>query len=84
MKPPTKVMKIDFDVNVNDKFSTLVVMARDKEAKVLYTWAKVHVLCDPMQTEVATILWALQLAQAEDLHIIIVEGDAKSRFNALN
>ena len=77
-------MKIDFDVNVNDKFSTLVVMARDEEAKVRYTWAKVHVLCDAMQTEVATILWALQLAQAEDLHIIIVEGDAKSRFNALN
>lgn len=77
-------MKIDFDVNVNDKFSTLVVMARDEEAKVRYKWAKVHVLCDPMQTEVATILWALQLAQAEDLHIIIVEGDAKSCFNALN
>lgn len=56
MKPPTKVMKIDVDVNVSDKFSTLVVMARDEEAKVRYTWAKVRLLCDPMQTEVATIL----------------------------
>ena len=48
-------------------------MAWEEEDEVLYAWANRHVLCDPMAT---AILSALKSAEIENLHKIIVEGDA--------
>jgi len=36
-----------------------------------------------MQVEAAAILWALQIAKAENMERIEVEGDAKSCFDAI-
>ena len=50
--------------------------------KVIKGWAKVYEICDPVKAEAATILWALQIAMAENMERIEVEGNVKSCFEA--
>ena len=53
---------MNVDAAISHEFSTLVVVARDDNGEVIHVWAKLYVLCSPLQAEVAAILWALQIA----------------------
>mgnify|MGYP000904832255 CR=1 FL=1 len=57
---PTEEVKLNVDVIVTNKFTTLVVVARDEKGEVIFAWARQHVFCDLVQIEATTILWALQ------------------------
>lgn len=61
-KPPTtKNVKLNVDGTILDKFTTLAVVGQDEIVKVTSTWARQHVICDPVQVEATAILWASQL-----------------------
>ena len=57
------------------EFLRLKKVSAERSAKA---GLKVYEICDPMQAEAAAILWALQIAKAENMERIEVEGDAKS------
>lgn len=54
-------MKLNVDGTILDKFTTLAVVGQDEKVKVTSTWARQHVICDPVQVEATAILWASQL-----------------------
>ena len=60
------------------------MVVRNEFGKVLKVWVKIHDLCTPTQAEAVVILWALNLAIAENWCNIIVEGDSKICFHALS
>jgi hypothetical protein len=51
---------------------------------VIKAWTIEHDLCEPTQAEAYAIFWALKLASFENSQQIIVEGDYKTCFDALN
>ena len=51
---------------------------------LLKSWAKEHILCDPLQAETTAQLWGAQLALEDDFKHIIIEGDLKTCIDALN
>ena len=69
---------------LSQTFTSLVVVAKNEFGEVLKLWAKIHDLYTPTQVEAATILWALNLAIAENWCNIIVEGDSKICFDSLS
>ena len=84
ISPPKNYVKLNVDATVSQAFTSLVVVARNEFGEVLKVWAKIHDLCTPTQAEATAILWALNLAIAENWCNIIVEGDSKICFNALS
>lgn len=56
----TEVVKLNVDSIVTDKFTTLVVVARDEKGEVIFAWARQHVFCELVQIEATTIIWALK------------------------
>ena len=83
-KPPIAgVVKLNVDVAVQKDFTTLVFVAWNEVGDVIKGWAKVYEICDPVQVEATSILWALQIAKAEYMERIQGEGDAKSCFDAI-
>ena len=71
------------DVAVQKDFTTLVFVARNEVGDVIKGWAKVYEICDSVQAEATSILWALQIAKAEYMERIQVEGNARSCFDAI-
>ena len=51
--------------------------------EIIQVWAKLYELCSPSQPEVATILWAFQIALEKKWDKIIVERDAKICIDSL-
>ena len=82
--PPKNYIKLNVDVAVSQAFTSLAVVARNEFGEVLKVWAKIHDLCTPTQAEAVAIMWALNLATAENWCNIIVEGDSKICFDALS
>ena len=82
--PPKNYIKLNVDVAVSQAFTSLAVVARNEFGEVLKVWAKIHDLCTPTQAEATAIMWALNLAAAENWCNIIVEGDLKICFDALS
>ena len=63
-------------------FFTLAVVARNDNG-VIQVWAKLYELCSPLQAEVATVLWAFQIALEKKWVRIIAERDAKICIDSL-
>ena len=84
ISPPKNYIKLNVDAVVSQTFTSLAMVARNEFGEVLKLWVKIHDLCTPTQAEVAAILWALNLAIAENWCNIIVEGDSKICFDALS
>ena len=57
---------------MSENFTALVVVAKNKDGEVLKVLAKVHEWCSPLQAEVETILWTIQLALSENRQHIIL------------
>ena len=49
------------DAAISENATTLAVVARNKNGKVLKVWAKRHEWCSPMQAKVVAVYWAIQL-----------------------
>jgi hypothetical protein len=82
--PPIGTIKLNVDAAVLKDHTQLAVVARDDQGQVLKAWSKEHILCQPMQAEASAIQWALNLAKDDRFENIILEGDAKICFDALN
>ena len=74
---------MNVDATISQGFSTLATVARDDNGEVIQVWAKLHELCSPLQAEVATVLWTLQIAIEKKWDQITVEGDAKICIDSL-
>uniref|UniRef100_A0A2N9GTN8 Reverse transcriptase domain-containing protein n=1 Tax=Fagus sylvatica TaxID=28930 RepID=A0A2N9GTN8_FAGSY len=81
--PPPNVVKLNVDAAIASDFSTLAVIARDSNGNILKAWAKRSSHSDPLQAETCAILWALKLAAEESFLHILVEGDSKISFDAI-
>ena len=66
--------KLNVEVAISKKHSTLAVITHDDKGQILNAWAKKHLHCEPFQAEELVILWALELAEVEKFDTIIVEG----------
>jgi hypothetical protein len=75
-------VKLNMDAVIASNFSTLVVIARDSNGNILKAWAK-RSSHRSLQVEACPILWALKLAVEETFLRILVEGDAKICFDAI-
>ena len=65
-------IKLNVDTAVSENFTALVVVAKNKDGEVLKVSTKVHEWCSPLQAEVETILWTIQLALSENRQHIIL------------
>ena len=74
---------MNVDATISHGFSTLATVARDDNGEVIQVWAKLQELCSPLQAEVATVLWTLQIAIEKKWDQITVEGDAKICIDSL-
>ncbi|XP_075636787.1 uncharacterized protein LOC142609029 [Castanea sativa] len=59
-------------------------MARNEAGGVVKAWARTLPKCEPIAAEAAAIVWALNLAMEEKFQNIVIEGDAKLCFDAIN
>ena len=75
--PPNRVIKLNVDAAISKEFTTLAIVARDENGRILNAWAKEHILCDPLQVKAAALFWAVQLAFEKDFKHVIIEGDSK-------
>ena len=82
--PPFGVIKLNADAAVANDHTSLAIVARDEQGQVIKAWTKEHVLCEPIQAETHAIFWALELASPKKFQHLIVEGDCKIYFDALN
>ena len=83
-RPPSGVVKLNVDAALAKESAMIAVVARDHGGEIVKAWAKEYQTCDPMLVEATAILWAVQLAYAEQFTSIIIEGDAKVCFDAVN
>ncbi|KAL0013205.1 hypothetical protein SO802_000274 [Lithocarpus litseifolius] len=82
--PPVGTIKLNVDAAVDPTSTALAVLARDHTGVPIKIWMKKHICCLPVQAEVASVLWAINLASAEGWTRIIIEGDSKICFDALS
>jgi hypothetical protein len=82
--PPKGEVKLNVDAAIYKDYTILAVVARDDQGVIIKVWKKKHIFCDPLQAEAAALLWVLELAVKEKYERIVVEGDAKGCFDALN
>ena len=77
-------IKLNVDVAVGSTSTALSVLARDHTVVPIKLWVKKYISCLPIQVEVASVLWPINLAFVEGWMIIIIEGDSKICFDALS
>ena len=77
-------MKLNVDAACSSDSSWLAVVARDDQGSILKGWTKAFRSCEAVVAEAEAILWAVQIARSENFHSIIIEGDAKICFDAIN
>jgi ribonuclease HI len=58
-------------------------VARNEVGNILKAWAKSTPSLDHAIAEASAILWAIQLAQSENFHSILVESDSKVCVDAI-
>jgi ribonuclease HI len=56
-------------------------VARDEKGLILRCWVDG---CDPLVAQASALVWALQLAYEKHYQRLILEGDSKTCFDALN
>ena len=77
-------MNLNVDAACSSDSSWLAVVARDDQGSILKGWTKVFHSCEAVVAEAESILWAVQIAKSENFQSIIIEGDAKVCFDAIN
>jgi ribonuclease HI len=83
-KPPSGTVKLNVDAACSSDSSWLAVVARDDQGSILKGWTKVFCSCEAVVAEAKAILWAVQIAKSENFQSVIIEGDAKVCFDAIN
>ena len=76
--PPTRIIKLNVDAAMLLANATIDVITRNEEEHLNKAWAKSFNTCDPLVVEAAAILWAIQIAKAENWCGIIIESDSKA------
>ena len=77
-------MKLNVDVACSSDSLRLAVVARDNKGSILKSWTKAFRSCDAIVTKAEAIVWVIQIAKSKNFNLIIIEGDAKVCFDALN
>ena len=75
--PPLNVVKLNVDAAISSTEAAPAVVARNSAGSILQCWSKIIPIPDPCIAEASNLLWAHDIAQGENFHDIIVEGDAK-------
>ena len=81
--PPADTIKLNVDATVGSTSTALTVLARDHTEIPIKLWVKKHISCLPIQAEVTSVFWAINLASTEGWTRIIIEGDSKICFDTL-
>ncbi|KAL0013188.1 hypothetical protein SO802_000257 [Lithocarpus litseifolius] len=82
--PSAGYIKINIDAAISDTYATIAVVARDHHGVPIKIWARLIKETFPLKAETAALLWAVQLAKMENWSCVIIEGDAKVCFDAIN
>ena len=83
-KPPPSTVKLNVDAACSSNSSWLAVVARDDQGSILKGWTKVFRSCKAVVTKAKAILWAVQIEKSENFQSVIIKGDAKVCFDAIN
>jgi ribonuclease HI len=77
-------VKLNVDAACSSNSSWLAVVAGDDQDSILKGWTKVFRSCEAVVAEAEAILWAVQIAKSKNFQSVIIEGDAKVCFDAIN
>ena len=66
-KPPTGFIKLNVDSAVSQVNTSIAVMAINEAGGVIKAWARTLPKCEPIESEAAAIVWALNLALEEKI-----------------
>ena len=75
--PEQEFIKINCDVVVRSRFSSIVVVVRDWRENLVFTFSKKVNTIISLQVEAEALLWAGQLASSHKLGKVILKSDCK-------
>ncbi|XP_075663130.1 uncharacterized protein LOC142632646 [Castanea sativa] len=81
---PPGLIKINVVAALSSSHAALAAVARDHPGVPVKMWARITKIASPLLAEAETLLWSVQLAITERWNHVIVEGDAKTCFDAVN
>lgn len=82
--PPLNWIKLNVDAALSDSHAAIAVVARNHLGVPVKSWARITKRTSPLLAETEALLWAVQLAKAENWTHVIFKGDSKIYFDAIN